>query len=62
MIRIDLDARMPQGCDYCSLIDEEFHYCHGRLGGAAWECNDYKETRPEWCPLTEIRKKENMND
>lgn len=51
MIRIDFDIDMPQSCDYCPLLDEEFHYCHGRLCSTAWECDDYKTKRPEWCPL-----------
>lgn len=56
MIRLELDTDMPQGCDYCPLMDEEFHYCHGKLCNLAWECDDYKEVRPEWCPLLEVRK------
>ena len=51
MIRIDFDIEMPQSCDDCPLQDEEFHYCHGRLCSAAWECDEYKEKRPQWCPL-----------
>jgi len=56
MIRIDLDIKMPDSCDDCPLQDEEFYYCHGRLCSAAWECSDYRNTRPEWCPLLEVRK------
>ena len=55
MIKIEFDKEMPQGCDYCSLMDEEFHYCHGRLCSVAWECDDYYEIRPNWCPLIEVK-------
>jgi len=56
MIRIELDIKLPQSCEDCPFQDEEFHYCHGKLCNLAWECDDYKEARPEWCPLLEVRK------
>ncbi len=56
MIQINLDIKMPRSCKDCPLRDEEFHYCHGCLCSLAWECDNYKEARPEWCPLIEVRK------
>lgn len=56
MIRINLNIDMPQSCNSCPLQDDEFDYCHGKVGGNAWECSDYGKIRPEWCPLVEVKK------
>ena len=55
MITIKFDIELPKGCGYCPLVDEEFNYCHGTLCGAAWECDNYDEIRPKWCPLVEVK-------
>lgn len=55
MIKIEFDIDLPKGCHYCPLPDEEFNYCHGRLCSSAWECDNYDEIRPEWCPLIEVK-------
>ena len=55
MIKLELDIPMPKACIDCPLQDEEFHYCHGRLCSAAWECENYEEARPKWCPLIEVK-------
>ena len=47
MIKLELDISMPKACIDCPLQDEEFHYCHGRLCSAAWECENYEEARPK---------------
>lgn len=54
MIQLNYDISMPESCFNCPLVDEEFHYCHGRLCSTAWECDAYKEKCPSWCPLTEV--------
>lgn len=55
MIKLEFDIPMPKACIDCPLKDEEFHYCHGRLCSAAWECDNYEEARPRWCPLIEVQ-------
>lgn len=55
MIQLNIDINIPNGCNYCPLQDEEFHYCHGRLCSSAWECEEYSEERPFWRPLKEIK-------
>ena len=59
MIRIEYDMKMPESCAECPLIDDEFYYCHGHIEYKSWEVEDiYKcdKTRPDWCPLIEVRK------
>jgi len=56
---------MPKSCAFCPLYDEEFYYCHGLIEYHAWEVQDIVRSeldRPVWCPLIEVRKKENIND
>ena len=57
MVKITYNMGMPENCYSCPLMDEEFYYCHGKIGSKAWELKGisrFEPSRPSWCPLKEI--------
>ncbi len=66
MIKIELDIPMPQACVGCFLLDDGFAYCHGHLVDGVNELQPYLNTipytKPEWCPLEEVKDESKRNN
>lgn len=64
MIKINME--MPENCEKCRMVDEEFAYCHAKGNQNSWECWDEldngKNKRPSWCPLIEVQENENKGN
>ena len=65
MIQINYDIEMPTSCQECPLKDWEFYYCHGLVEYKSIESNDIYQSeisRPQWCPLIEVKNVSQRNN
>ena len=50
---------MPESCDMCDFVDEQYHYCNVPWFGK--DVSDYVTCRHPECPLRELPQKKDPN-